>query len=158
MSLRAPRIHAPRIHAPGTATAFLCSACAIVCLAAPAQAAAHALNASDTAHLRYVSSAGSRLFDEGSATGTLPGSMRVHLDLGTTFTGTFTIYASGGSITGRGSATPHGSGTYESFAGTLTVTGGTGRYAHAKGHGGLYGTFDRQNYALVIKTTGSLTY
>jgi hypothetical protein len=26
----------------------------------------------------------------------LPGSMRVHLDLGTTFTGKFTIYTSGG--------------------------------------------------------------
>jgi hypothetical protein len=88
----------------------------------------------------------------------LPGSMRVRLDLGTTFTGTFTIHASGGSIEGHGSATPHGSGTYESFSGTLTVTGGSGRYAHAHGHGGLYGTFDRDNYALVIKTTGSLTY
>ena len=105
-----------------------------------------------------MSSSGSLLFDEGKATGTLPGSMRVHLNLGTTFTGTFTIHASGGSIEGRGSAAPHGSGTYESFSGTLTVTGGTGRYAHAHGHGGLYGTFDRDNYALVIKTTGSLTY
>jgi hypothetical protein len=120
--------------------------------------AAHVLNATDTAHLRYVSSSGSLLFDEGKASGTLPGSMRVHLNLGTTFTGRFTIYASGGSIEGHGSAAPHGSGTYESFAGTLTVTGGTGRYAHARGHGGLYGTFDRENYALVIKTTGSLTY
>ena len=155
------------------ATAALCGAFAVGCLAtatrsvyatayaaqSPGRAhAAHVLNATDTAHLRYISSSGSQLFDEGKATGTLPGNMRVHLDLGTTFAGTFTIYASGGSIEGRGSATPHGSGTYESFAGTLTVTGGTGRYAHAHGHGGLYGTFDRDNYALVIKTTGSLTY
>jgi tetraprenyl-beta-curcumene synthase len=119
---------------------------------------AHVLKATDTARLHYVSASGSVLLDEGKATGTLPGSMRVHLDLGATFTGTFTIYAGGGSITGRGSATPHGSGTYESFAGTLTVTGGSGRYVHAHGHGGLYGTFDRDNYALVIKTTGSLIY
>ena len=120
--------------------------------------AAHTLNATDTAHLHYVSASGSLLLDEGKATGTLPGSMRVHLDLGTTFTGTFTIHASGGSIEGRGSATPHGSGIYESFAGTLTVTGGSGRYAHAHGRGALYGTFDRDNYALVINTTDSLTY
>lgn len=120
--------------------------------------AAHVLKASDTAHLHYVSASGSLLFDEGRATGTLPGSMRVHLNLGTTFTGNFTIYASGGTIEGHGSATPHGSGTYESFAGTLTVTRGTGRYVHAHGRGGLYGTFDRNDYALVIKTTGSLTY
>jgi hypothetical protein len=154
-------------------TAALCGAFAAGCLATATQSldatayaagpagrahAAHVLNATDTAHLRYVSSSGSLLLDEGKASGTLPGSMRVHLDLGTTFAGTFKIYASGGSIEGHGSATPHGSGTYESFAGTLTVTGGTGRYAHAHGHGGLYGTFDRDNYALVIKTTGSLTY
>jgi hypothetical protein len=120
--------------------------------------AARVLKATDTAHLHYVSSSGSLLLDEGKATGTLPGSMRVRLNLGTTFTGTFTIYASGGSIEGHGSATPHGSGTYESFSGTLTVTGGSGRYAHAHGRGGLYGTFDRDNYALVIQTTGSLSY
>jgi hypothetical protein len=158
-------------HTRRKATAVMCGALATACMAtatqhAPAYAsgsaprayAAHLLNATDTAHLRYVSSSGSLLFDEGKATGTLPGNMRVHLDLGTTFTGTFTIYASGGTIKGHGSAAPHGSGTYESFSGTLTVTGGSGRYAHAHGHGGLYGTFDRDNYALVIKTTGSLTY
>jgi hypothetical protein len=160
-------------HVRRSATAALCGALVAGCLATATQSvnasvyvaqpagrahAAHVLNATDTAHLHYISSSGSLLFDEGKATGTLPGSMRVHLNLGTTFTGTFTIYASGGSIAGRGNATPHGSGTYESFAGTLTVTGGTGRYAHAHGHGGLYGTFDRDNYALVIKTTGSLTY
>jgi hypothetical protein len=160
-------------HVRRASTTAVCSAVATGCLAiatqfVPAAAyaaqpagrahAAHVLNATDTAHLHYISSSGSLLFDEGKATGTLPGNMRVHLDLGTTFTGTFTIYASGGSIEGRGSATPHGSGIYESFSGALTVTGGTGRYAHAHGHGGLYGTFDRDNYALVIKTTGSLTY
>jgi hypothetical protein len=160
-------------HVRRRATAALCGVFAAGCLVTATQSvhagayaaqpagrahAADVLNATDTAHLHYVSSSGSLLFDEGTATGTLPGSMRVHLDLGTTFTGTFTIYASGGSIEGHGSATPHGSGTYESFAGTITVTGGTGRYAHAHGRGGLYGTFDRDNYALVIKTTGSLTY
>jgi hypothetical protein len=155
-------------HLRRAATAALLGALAAGCLAtttgsvaASARAgararrahAAHVLNATDTAHLHYISSSGSLLLDEGKATG-----MRAHLDLGTTFTGTFTIHASGGSIEGRGSATPHGSGTYESFSGTLTVTGGSGRYAHAHGHGELYGTFDRDNYALVIKTTGSVTY
>jgi hypothetical protein len=160
-------------HVRRRATAALCGVFAAGCPAIATQSvyatayatqhagrahAAHVLKATDTAHLHYISSSGSLLFDEGKATGTLPGTMRVHLDLGTTFTGTFTIYASGGSIEGHGSATPHGSGTYESFSGTLTVTGGTGKYVHAHGHGGLYGTFDRDDYALVIKTTGSLTY
>jgi hypothetical protein len=120
--------------------------------------AARVLNTTETAHLHYVSASGALLFDEGKVTGALAGSMRIHLNLGATFTGSFTINTSGGSIKGHGSATPHGSGAYESFAGTLTVTGGTGRYARAHGHGNLYGTFNRSNYALVIKTTGSLTY
>lgn len=152
--------HRPPRGPSATLTAVLASCC----VAAAANGygiqahAARVLKASDTAHLRYISASGSILNEQGMATGTLPGSMRVRLDLGTTFTGTFKIYASGGSIEGHGSAKPHGSGIYESFAGTLTVTHGTGRYAHAHGRGGLYGTFNRNTYALVIKTTGSLTY
>jgi hypothetical protein len=156
------RLRRTQIAARCTAFTAGCLIVAAQIGAAPADAggalAARVLNATDTAHLRYVSASGSLLFDEGKATGALPGSMRVHLNLGTTFTGSFTITTSGGSITGHGSATPHGSGAYESFAGTLTVTGGTGRYARAHGRGSLYGTFNRSNYSLVIKTTGSLTY
>jgi len=124
----------------------------------PAAHAARTLRSTDTARLHYVSASGSELFEKGSATGTLPGSMSAHVNVGATLSGTFTIYTRGGSITGHGSATPHGSGVYESFAGTVTVTGGTGRFAHAHGHTGLYGTFDRDNYALVIQTTGTLSY
>lgn len=84
--------------------------------------------------------------------------MRAHVDVGATFMGSFTISARGGSITGHGTAIPHGSGTYESFAGSLVVNGGSGRYAHAHGHAGLYGTFDRDTYAFVVQTTGTLLY
>jgi hypothetical protein len=127
-------------------------------LATAAPVGARALRATDTAHLHYVSASGSLLFEQGAATGTLPGSMRVHFDVASTLSGSFTIYARGGSITGHGSATPHGAGVYESFAGSLTVTGGSGRYVHAHGQAGLYGTFDRDSYALTIQTTGTLAY
>jgi hypothetical protein len=127
-------------------------------LAPLAHAAQHVLKASDTAHLRYLSASGSLLFEEGQTTGTLPGRMRAHVNVGASFSGSFTIYTPYGSIVGHGSATPHGSGTYESFAGSLTVSGGSGRYAHARGHAGLYGTFDRENYAFVVQTTGTLVY
>lgn len=119
---------------------------------------ASTLKASDTAHLRYVSASGALLLEKGTATGTLPGSMTVRMDVGATFTGSFAIATKSGSIYGHGSATPHGSGSYESFAGSLTVTGGTGRYRHAHGSAGLYGTFNRGNYALLIQTTGTLSY
>ncbi len=119
---------------------------------------ARTLSATDTAHLHYIHSSGSKLIEQGSATGGLPGSMHVELNVGATFSGTFTIYASGGTVTGHGTATPHGSGRFESFSGSLVVTGGTGRYAHAHGKAGLYGSFDRKTYALAVQTTGKLSY
>ena len=131
---------------------------ALVALAIPAAHAARAVKATDTASLRYVSASGSLLFEEGKAFGTLPGSMRVHFNVGATLSGSFTIYTRGGSIKGHGEATPHGSGVYESFAGTLLATGGSGRFAHAHGHARLYGTFNRDTYALFVQTTGTLSY
>ena len=120
--------------------------------------AARSLKASDTAHLHYVSASGSLLYEQGAVSGTLPGSMHVHFNIGATFSGSFTIYTPGGTIRGHGSATPHGSGVYESFAGSLVTTGGTGRYAHAHGRAGLYGTFNRNSYSLLVQTTGTLLY
>lgn len=124
----------------------------------PEAHAARALRATDTARLHYVSASGSLLYEVGSASGTLPGDMHVHMRVSATFTGSFTVSTSEGSITGRGSARPHGSGIYESFAGKLVVTSGSGRFKHAHGRAGLYGTFNRRNYALVVQTTGVLYY
>jgi hypothetical protein len=122
-----------------------------------AQSAA-TLKITDTADMHYTSGSGSLLHETGTTSGTLPGNMKANLAIGATLTANFTIYASGGTITGRGMGKTHGSGTYESFAGTLVATGGTGRYAHAHGRAGLYGTFDRRNYALTVQTTGKLSY
>jgi hypothetical protein len=128
--------------------------------AGPEARAARTLKATDTAHLHKVSVSGSLLIEEGKATGTLPGKMRASVNVSATISGTFTFYLHGGTIRGHGEATPHGEGTYESFAGTVTVKGGTGRYAHAHGQTKLYGTIDRQTeeYPLVIQTTGTLSY
>jgi hypothetical protein len=122
--------------------------------------AAHTISAKDEAALHYVRhrSSESRLFEEGTAHGTLPGIVRAECHLGATISANVTIYTQGGTIHGHGSAAPHASGIYESFAGTLVITGGTGRYAHARGHAGLYGLFNRRTYALTVQTTGSLSY
>jgi hypothetical protein len=120
--------------------------------------AARVLRATDTAKLHYVSAEGSELLEQGKATGTLPGSMRALVEIGATISGSFTFYLQGGTLKGHGVATPHGAGVYESFAGTVTITGGTGRFIHAHGHTGLYGTFDRNTYALTIQTTGTFSY
>jgi len=120
------------------------------------------LNVTDTAHLHYVKESESHLIDVGTATGTLPGTVRVSFNVGVTVAATFTIYANGGSIVGEGSGVLHKNKTksdaYVSFGGTMTVSHGSGRYAHAHGHGGFYGVIDRYNYAVVIQTTGALSY
>jgi len=149
-------------------TLVVSATCAALAVALPVAAhafqrpawarAARSLSVNDTAHLHLLKASGSRLLEEGPVSGALPGHTRAQLTVGATFGGTITIYAPGGTLSARGSATPHGSGRYESFSGSITVTHGTGRYAHAHGHGGMYGTFDRQTYAFVIHTTGNLTY
>jgi hypothetical protein len=120
--------------------------------------AAHTLNGTDTAHLHLTHQYEALLYEEGPANGALPGNARAELNIGQTFTGRYTIYTRGGSITGQGDAKPHGAGRYQSFAGSLVLTGGHGRYRHVHGRGKLYGTFDRRTYAIVIQTTGSFNY
>ena len=122
--------------------------------------AAHAtrtLDGADNATLHLVRP-GERLLEEGAVTGALPGRMRAELNIGPIYKGRFTIDTRNGSISGSGTATPHGAGRYQSFAGWLNITSGSGRYAHVHGRDTLYGVFDRRTYAVTIKTTGSLSY
>jgi hypothetical protein len=120
---------------------------------------ARTLDGADVAHLHLVSQHEEVLYEEGVATGALPGHMRAELDVqATALTGRCTIFTRNGSITGEGRATPHGAGRYQSFRGTLLIKKGTGRYRGIHGRAGLYGTFDRRTFALVVQTTGTLSY
>lgn len=127
--------------------------------AVPSAHAARTLNVTDEAHLHVVHTNGELLIEEGPATGALPGTVRVRFRVGANVSGTFTIYPrGGGSITGQGLAHLRSTGVYASFGGTTTVSQGTGRYAHVHGHGGFYGTVNRHTNALVVQTTGRLSY
>ena len=111
-----------------------------------------------TAHLRYVTARGSYLLEEGSAVGPLAGPVKARVRFTADISGSFAFYPRGGSISGYGSAKLHESGTYVSFGGTVTITGGTGRFAHARGSGGLYGVYDRRTLGLTIQTTGNVSF
>jgi hypothetical protein len=127
--------------------------------ARPLASAARILDVTDEAHLHVIHTNGELLEEEGPAKGALPGIVRMRFHIGSTVTGTFTIYPrSGGSITGRGSARLNSTGLYASFGGSVSVSNGTGRYTHIHGHGGFYGTVNRHTDALVVQTTGRLTY
>jgi hypothetical protein len=110
------------------------------------------------ARLHYVNARGSYLIEEGRASGRLAGLVKAQIKITAGIAGSFTFYPHGGSITGRGSGQLHESGTYASFGGTVTVLGGSGRYAHARGGGGLYGVYDRKTLGVEIQTTGVLSY
>jgi hypothetical protein len=142
-------------------------ACLMACgalLAASTSAAARAarmLNVRDEGHLRFSSSSGPQLTDEGPVSGTLPGRVRVRF----TYNGNpvvvaqFTIYSAGGSIGGRAQGRLHDTTSpTPSFRGSLSITGGSGRYAHVHGDGELFGVYYRHGYGLIVQTIAKLRY
>jgi len=110
------------------------------------------------AHLDYLDARGSYLIEDGSASGPLAGPVKARIRVAADISGSFTFEPHGGTISGTGVGTLHESGRYASFGGSVTVLGGTGRYAHARGGGRLYGVYDRDTLDVTIQTTGSLSY
>lgn len=164
MSKRHAPHNAPRVP-PARLTALraplIAIATALALTAAGGAMAAAVLNVRDEGKLRFVTSYGSELIDEGPATGTVPGRVKVHFVYNgdPNVSARFTIYAAAGTISGSGRATlSDPTSPKPSFSGTFQATGGSGRYAHVHGGGGLYGVFTRRGYGLVVQTVGRLPY
>jgi hypothetical protein len=127
----------------------------------PSATAARTMSVKDEGRLRLIKSSGSKLIDEGPATGTIPGTAKIVFvyDGNPTVSAQVTIYGHGGSIEGHGKgrlSSP--SSRSPSFKGTLTITGGSGRYARARGSGQMFGVFYRRSYAITVQTQGTLSY
>jgi len=123
--------------------------------------AAGSVNAKEEGRLHLVKSSGSLLIDEGPASGTIAGRVRVRFtyDGDPNVTAQITIYGRAGTLEARGGARLSSpTSASPSFKGTLTITGGSGRYAHASGSAHLYGVFYRRSYAMVVQTQGTLRY
>jgi hypothetical protein len=123
--------------------------------------AARVLDVRDQGRLRYVKSSGSVIIDEGKASGTFPGGVKVRFtyDGEPTVSARFTISGPGGSISARGTARLSSpTSASPSFHGTMTITGGTARYAHVHGAGELYGVYYRRSYGLTVQAIGKLPY
>ena len=119
------------------------------------------LSVKDEGRLHYVKSSGEVIIDEGHASGSFPGSVKVRFLYNgePTVSARFTISGSGGSIyahgTGRLSSPTSPA---PSFHGSFAVTGGSGRYSHAHGGGALYGVYYRRSYAITVQAIGKLPY
>lgn len=169
ISTKPPRLR-PHRRRPFVTTLVGCSAllafsaavtvCAPASLGAASRARAkHRLRATDTARLHRVHCSCNSILEKGRATGSLPGTVRAYVNVGAPIVVHFTIKVrGGGSLSGRGSGNPKGDPAEPSFAGHMIVTRGTGRYRHAHGKGGFYGTINRATDAAVMQTTGTLSY
>ncbi|MBA3807908.1 MAG: hypothetical protein H0X28_05890 [Solirubrobacterales bacterium] len=100
-------------------------------------AAARTVSLSETGHLHLTSKHNFTLNEQGSASGTAPGTIYVHLTAvsSSRVVAEVNIYLHGGSLSGRGTASYHRSGATASFSGLLSIGRGTGSYARAHGSG-----------------------
>lgn len=123
--------------------------------------ASHTMGVRDEGSLHFISDEATQIVDEGGLSGTLPGSGRVDFAYNGSpnVTARFTIHTRGGTVDGTAkcrlnnpnSPTP-------SFRGALAIVGGSGRYAHARGSGELFGVFHRRGYGLIVQAIGKLSY
>lgn len=122
--------------------------------------AARTLVLRETGHLHLTSHHGFTLNEQGSASGTISGTIYIHLNVVSTnrVTAEVSIYPSGGSITGRASASYHPSGGVATFNGTMSIARGTGHYSHASGSGlSFSGTIQRSNDAVTVHVNGRMS-
>jgi hypothetical protein len=127
---------------------------------AAAARVAGTLSLSDTGYLHRTSHHGFTLGEQGSASGTISGTIYIHLNIVSTnrVTAEVSIYPSGSSITGYATASYRPSGALASFSGTMTVERGTGRYKGAHGSGlSFTGTVQRSNDAVTVHVSGRMS-
>ena len=128
--------------------------------AVPSALAAKTFTLNENGDLRLTSKQGFTLNERGPASGTVSGTIYVHLRIVSTtrVTAEVSIYPHRGSITGSGVASYHRAGATASFSGSLTIDRGTGSYNHARGSGlSFSGTIQRSNDAVNVHVGGRVS-
>jgi hypothetical protein len=127
--------------------------------AAPAHTA-RTISVRDVGRLHLTSHRGFTLNEQGSASGTIAGTIYIHLNIVSVnhVTAEVNIYPRGGSVTGKASASYHSSGAFATFNGTMSVLRGSGSYNHAHGSGLAFsGTVQRSNDAVTVRVSGRIS-
>jgi hypothetical protein len=129
-------------------------------IGSPAAHAARTFSVSETGHLHRTSSSGLKLNEQGHASGTIKGTIYIHLNVvsPSRVTAEVNIYPSGGSLTGSGSSSYRVNGGVASFTGKLSIKRGTGRYNNAHGSGlNFSGTIQRLSGSVTVHLSGSFS-
>lgn len=114
----------------------------------------------ESGNLRLTSRHGFTLNEQGPASGTVAGTIYVHLKIVSSrrVTAEVNIYAHGGSISGYAEAGYRREGATGNFSGSLSVSRGSGSYNHARGTGLSFdGTIRRSDYAIAVRVRGHVT-
>lgn len=139
--------------------ALLAAIATISLTAIPSTASASkTISLNENGSLRLTGKRGFTLNEQGLASGTVPGTIYVHLSIvsSSRVTAELNIYPHGGSITASGSASYHRGQTRASFSGLMSIERGTGSYAHARGSGlSFSGTIERSNDAVTVHVAGT---
>ena len=127
---------------------------------APVARASKTVALNESGNLHLTSRHGFTLNEQGTGTGTIAGTIYVHLKIVSTkeVTAEMNIYLKGGSITGEAQAAYHREGAIGHFAGSLSIVRGTGSYANAHGSNlNFSGTIERANYAVSVHVNGAVS-
>jgi hypothetical protein len=127
----------------------------------PSAHVARTVSLNETGHLRLTSKHNYTLNEQGTASGTAPGAIYVHLTAVSTsrVTAEINIYPHGGSLTSTGTASYHRMGATASFSGSMSIARGSGVYAHAHGSGlSFSGTIQESaNDAITVHVSGRVS-
>ena len=122
--------------------------------------AARTISLNESGNLHLTSHHGFHLNEQGAASGTIRGTIYIHLYVTSTnrVTAELSVYPSNGSLTGYGTASYRSDGGQASFSGTMSISRGTGSYAGAHASGLRFsGTIQRSNDATTVRVSGSLS-
>jgi hypothetical protein len=122
--------------------------------------AARTVSLNDTGNLHKTSKKGFNLYESGSASGSVSGTVSLHLDVINTskFTAELTVYPKGSSVSGKASGSYRTNGSTASFSGTLSIDHGSGSYSGAHGSGiSFSGTIQRSNDAVTVHVNGKFS-
>ena len=146
--------------ATGAALLATCSAFGPAASEAAVAHASRSISLNDSGRLHLTSHHGFTLNEQGTASGTIAGTIYIHLHVVSTnhVTAEISIFPKGGSLTGLASASYRPAGAVASFSGTMNIARGTGSYSHARGVGlSFSGTIQRSNDAVTVRVAGHMS-